>query len=452
MKNPARAQIKESTGNVHFTAGERWPGGALELVASTDTPGASELLWWRRGKAVITLELEYQGETYRAMPLPPVDLLLPRRTQGSGEIRPIFEQMCKILQKLCALPEAQAGIVGFWVISTWFADCLFAPPVLSVYGANMTRAMHLFRVLRCLCRRGLLIAGLTPGKLQGLPWAFQPTLLLTQPSRNAQNLLLASSFQDVHVPTPAGDFQNFSCPKAIFTGSAPLPPLWATQTIALPLSPLDDGVVRPSERMLAKVADYFQPRMLTYRLKRWAEVRNSRFVATGLRSPLREVASTLGSCIQGDDDLAARFVTDVPEPDADQGADLLDVALLEVLWPRLHRRAANQAPVEIRIKAELAKDIATFVLAAGDDQKFTAEMVGIRIALLGFDTKRDQRGSKVQLTPQTSRRIHQLASKLDPLKSVSGCPDCEQMLAERQPDPAAETVISKDVEMPDVGI
>ena len=59
-------------------------------------------------------------------------------------------------------------------------------------------------------------------------------------------------------------------------------------------------------------------------------------------------------------------------------------------------------------------------------------MVGSRVQELGLEQKRKKGGSKLLLTPETSRRIHQLARKLDPVKHVPGCPDCEKAGGDRQ--------------------
>ena len=197
--------------------------------------------------------------------------------------------------------------MAFWVISTWFAEFLFAPVTLWISGPDAVRAMLLFRILRYLCRRGVILAGLTPGKLQALPMAFRPTLLLSQPSSSVLKLLFASTFRGVLVPGRAGEVQDLRCAKAIFGGTRALPPLWNSQTVHLPLSPLDDPASHPSERSLMKAEDYFQSRLLQYRLDHWSQVRDSRFTATGLDSRTRESANAICACIRAMTNLHANW-------------------------------------------------------------------------------------------------------------------------------------------------
>ena len=78
----------------------------------------------------------------------------------------------------------------------------------------------------------------------------------------------------------------------------------------------------------------------------------------------------------------------------------------------------------MKMKAEFTANVNTYLLAAGETQEFTAEMVGKRTVLLGLAHRRTKHGSHLLLNPQTSRRIHQLARNLDLGKQVSWCPEC----------------------------
>ena len=84
------------------------------------------------------------------------------------------------------------------------------------------------------------------------------------------------------------------------------------------------------------------------------------------------------------------------------------------------------------MKSELTAEINTFLLATGERQEISAEAVGSRVVLLGLDQKRKKLGSMLLLTPKTSRRIHQLAHKVDPAKRIKGCLECERITADRQ--------------------
>ncbi len=436
MKTSALAQKNGVVEDVRLTPGKNFPdGSALELVSPTGF-GSAELLLWTKQKTMSAREIEHRGNIYRPLPLAPSfqqALLFPRSAKGIRSIKQIFDEITKVLKKFPALPEPQAALVAFWAISTWFADLQFSPVTLCISGPDVARAMLLLQILRYICRRGLILAGLTPAKLLALPVTFRPTLLLQQPSSSALKLLLGSNFSGVFVAGSGGDIQDLRCAKAIFTGIRTLPALWNGQTIQLPLSPLDEVTTQPAERILENIGNYFQPRLLQYRLDHWREVRRSRFSVTGLRSPTRELANALGACVPDDDDLVGQLAPLLAAQDQDALPFCnLDMAMMEILWPRLHPQSNDAPTAEMKMEAEFTAQINTFLLAAGQQERVSSEVVGSRVQELGLEQKRKKGGSKLLLTPETSRRIHQLARKLDPVKHVPGCPDCEKAGGDRQ--------------------
>ena len=80
-------------------------------------------------------------------------------------------------------------------------------------------------------------------------------------------------------------------------------------------------------------ADYFQPRLLQYRLDHAQRVRESRFVAPDLRLPTRELARKLGACIQGDAELALQVIPLLRPQDDSVDRCNLDCAIVVVVWP-----------------------------------------------------------------------------------------------------------------------
>lgn len=420
---------------VCFTNSECFPdGSALEQISISGKSDSPTLLLQTKKTNRIAPEIVYRGRTYRpALPSSEIgkSILLPDGVKGYDSAGRLFNQLSKVFIKFCALPELQAALLASWVISTWFADQMFNPPTLWIIGADVIRVMHLFEILRRLCRRPLTLTGLTSARLSSLPMALHPTLLVSAPGSSVLKTLLESNFRDLLVPGPEGVAQDLRCAKAVYTGTKDLPRPWMDQVIQLPLSPLDDGTARrATEQDLAKLQSLFQPRLLQYRLDHWQAARDSGFVATGLRPETRELANALAACIPTDEKLVRQLPSLLAAQDDDAlCACSLDTAILEVLWPRIHRQSdGTSQEAEMKMKAEFTANVNTYLLAAGETQEFTAEMVGKRTVLLGLAHRRTKHGSHLLLNPQTSRRIHQLARNLEPEKRVEACTECERIV------------------------
>ena len=244
---------------------------------------------------------------YPCRPISPNRVLLPDGAKAYGSIKRLFAKIANVLKQL-SLPETQASLLAIWIISTWVSDQLFSPPTLWISGPDVVRVMRLFEILRCFCRRGMVVPGLTASKLQFLPMSLRPTLLLCDPSLNVLKTLMQANFRGVLVPGSDGIARDLRCAKAIYTSTRDLPQPWASQTVHLPLSPLDDPARHASEEKLVKLEKLFQPLLLQYRLDHWQTVRDSRFAAD-VPPAARELANALGACVQTDDELTAKLPT-----------------------------------------------------------------------------------------------------------------------------------------------
>src|ERR1700693_3994919 len=164
---------------------------------------------------------------------------------------------------------------------------------------------------------------------------------------------------------------------------------------------------------------------MQYRLYQAKQVRESVFVAPDLRFPTRELAREVGACIQGDADLALQVVPLLRSQDDIIDRCSLDHAIIEVLWPRVHRTIEDAAAANMKIGAELTPEVSTFLLCCGETRRYSREQVGKRVAKLELSTKDTNAGTLLVLDRRTSRQVHRLAAAYRIDKSVPGCPDCQ---------------------------
>ena len=252
----------QAASRVFRTFGEIFPDGSvLELVA----PSAGEqpdLLLWDRTKILISPEIEHRGKLYRAETLHTSILRatrFPREPVGYGTIRQLFTELAGAFEEYLAFSNPAAEQAAFWVLTTWFPECLSSPPALWVSGADIGRAASFFGLLHCLCRRALKVAGITRSGFLSLPLAFRPTLLVNQPSLSAgmQELWRESNYRGFFVPGSRGVVLDVSSSKAIFMGMAGAATSPSAEHLHLALFPAGRELPSLDEVALTGTAEYF---------------------------------------------------------------------------------------------------------------------------------------------------------------------------------------------------
>jgi hypothetical protein len=428
------ANRTENTGSsarpILRTCGEVFADGSvLELVASSDAIRPN-LLLSNRTRMVIASEVEYHGQLYRPEELDSSVLRatrLPSKPIGYGTIRHLLTELADTFEKFLAFSRSASELTSFWVLTSWFPDCLSSPPALWISGADIGRAASFLGLLHCLCRRALKVAGVTRSGFLSLPSAFRPTLLVNQPtlSTGLQNLWHESNYRGFCVPGSRGVVLDVSGSKAIFAGMAGATTRPSAGHLHVPLFPADRELPFLDELTLARTADYFLPRLLQYRLDHAKKVREARFAVSDLKCPTRDLASKLGACVQGDAELARRVIPLLPPEDDGIGQCNLDCAIIQVLWPRLHSGPTNANATRVKIEAELTAEVNTFLLSCGETISYSREEVGIRVASLELSRKRMNTGSILLLDSLTNHRVHQLARGYRIAEKVPGCALCQ---------------------------
>jgi hypothetical protein len=396
------------------TFGELFPDGAvLELVASADVDQLS-LILSKRNSTVIAFEIEHCGQRYQAEELHGSirrAIRFPCKPKAYGTIRQLFTKLVATFEEFLGLSKAEAERAGFWVLTTWFCDCLASPPTLWVSGADLGRAAEFFALLHCLCRRAIRVAGVTRAGFLSLPMTFRPTLLVNQPGLPVavRTLWRETNFRGSVVPNCRGVVLDVTSSKAVFTGMEGATPSPNAENLHLALFPADRELPLLDDAALRTIANYFLPRLLQYRLEQAKKVCESRFTVADLRFPIREVAQKLGACVQDDPELALKVVPLLISQYDSIGQCNLDVAIVQVLWPRLHPSPTTTSAMKVKIEAELTAEVNTFLLACGETLQYSREEIGIRVASFEFTRKHTNTGTILLLSNATNRRVHGLA-------------------------------------------
>jgi hypothetical protein len=189
------------------TAGEVFPDGSMiELVRDAGAHSRLLLLMWRNGKATVSDRIEYGGQIYVPIELDSTlaqAVRLPTLSVNYGTTSSLFTQIKDLLSQYADVNEKDIAILSYFVLRTWFSDCMSDAPCLFVIAPHAAAEAHiLFLLLSCLCRHALLLGEFTRSIVASLLVPFlQPTVLIDQPdlSRSALRQLRATNIRGRHV-------------------------------------------------------------------------------------------------------------------------------------------------------------------------------------------------------------------------------------------------------------
>ena len=108
------------------------------------------------------------------------DLSLPNRLLTCNGSAELFAQISATIANFVILRPDQLRIVAAFVLASWFPDCFEAAPYLFIVGPLGSGKTKLLKLLRCLCRRGLIVGDIRSGSLYKLIDDWNPTLIIDE--------------------------------------------------------------------------------------------------------------------------------------------------------------------------------------------------------------------------------------------------------------------------------
>jgi hypothetical protein len=402
---------------------------ALELIAEQIANGHLTFLVWDGRRAKVSPRFEHHGLIYEPCPLDPSvahGIRFPSKKATYGSTRHLFEQIVDLIKNNFDLPVSGAQLLTFFSFSSWFADCLPTAPGLIISGSGDGEAGALLDLLGCLCRRSLILSGITAEGFSGLPMHLHPTLLIDRPRLTAQLrvLLRASNRKGLRVPR-RGRLLDLHWSKALYCGTDIPDRDIADFMIHVAVAPAERHRLALDEQSREDVANKFQAQFLAYRLANYRKVANSRFDVPEFAYPMRGLAHALGACIADDKQLALSLVPLLQQRDeqlrSERGSQE-ERAIIEAVLACFHRGDKNQVSV-----AYIADFVNSILRARGEILEFSSEEIGRKLNALGLYKKRTNAGMSLILSRENSHRVHDLARRYDvpPAPDVAAqCADC----------------------------
>lgn len=412
------------------TAGESFPDATIDLVADPSDSYRLNLLLWDGSSATVAPRIECSS--YEPIALEPSlvhAVQWPKCPIQYGSTRNLFDRVLSLITQHIEIQDTSARLLTYFVLSTWFPDRLSLAPGLAGLGPADSEGVQLLRLLRCLCRRSMLLAEASQASLLSLPLQLSPSLLMNRPmlTRPLRSFLGSSNRRGLGT-VKRGKVLEVCCPKAVYFGMDEIPQDIASIMIQVPLSSaaapksvLEDGT-------LNKIAAELQGKMLAYRLANYSRVRISHLHGMNFTHQTREIAMNLAACIVDDAELASGVVPLLKEQDdhtRGQPDRKLDVAILGAVLACLHEKKSDRVQVK-----EITALANTLLRTQGEIVECRPEEVGHRLDRLSLGRTRQNEGMFLLLGRDTSRLVHRLALGYGvswDVTFVPDCPDCKML-------------------------
>jgi len=355
-------------------------------------------------------EIEYGGRRHHVPQLPPglqKSLLLPTQFSNYGSARQLFDDICALLQQHASLLENQCKLLTYWCLASWFPDFLPCIPRLTITGPAFAADL-LLRVLRTVCRRPVLLAGMGPAALRVIPFdELMPTLLIRE-ERLSEKMaaLLDASDQPGYLVVSGKDVRQFYCAKCLYLGEAGTGKAGKLPGIHVHVARNRPSPVRslPFDHLTQDL----QNRLFYYRAVNHDYVESSMFGVSGFMPEFCAVGRALGAPIVDDPELQIGVIELLKEQNeqaqVDRASGLNAIVLRAVLF---HCHQDDQQEAFVR---EIATTVNQIYNQEGESLKVSNESVGHVLRSLGLYTRRlGSTGRGLTLDNAMRLRAHELA-------------------------------------------
>ena len=251
------------------------------------------------------------------------------------------------LAKFSGIPSQDLTAAAFWILTSWFPDVLPVLPTLIVASPSSGEARKFFRILRCFCRRGVLLTELGPNGFLSLPMFLRPTLIVEQANLDRRMRGLFRAAAGMYVAS-GGEFLDLRCARAVFCEQDDLDADLHDGCLRVSLFPPATAVPAFDKSDEEKLAAEFLPRLLRFRCNNFRRVSDSVFDAPAFTTGIRDVARSLGACVVGDPKLEAGIIELLSSQDTDLRASFAtrpDVAIIIAMLALLHERTEDKISV-----------------------------------------------------------------------------------------------------------
>jgi hypothetical protein len=329
----------------------------------------------------------------------------------------------------------------YFLLAILFPECASIWPFAAVVSPDTVASSLLLRMVACVSIRSLQIGDVTLGSILTLPQSRRPRLLLIDQlasSRELERALRAMSRPGSPV-LRKGEFFDVSIPTLVCTAE-PLRDRWVLdQAVQITLTPTRGPLPNLDSQTLSESAGTLREKLLRYRERNLAKVRNSHCDAPQLVSPMREIASMLANSIV-DEAALQRLVPMLLAPqDRDvrvRRTDSVFATEIEAAFVLSHEPKRRQALI-----GKITAIANAIFLERGETIELHPREMGNHLRALGFFSERlGSAGRGIVFTTELRRNLHDLARAYD-VRTIptNPCKFCKEAGAQSGEPPDRQT-------------
>jgi hypothetical protein len=342
-----------------------------------------------------------------------------------GTTANLFDAIHDFLALHPALTAESIQKLTYFAFALQFPECCNIWPFASVLAPDTVGSSLFLRMFSCVCITPLQIGDITLNSLVTLSQSRRPSLLLIDqltPNRELERVLRIMS-RPGSLIFHYGEFRDVSIPTLVCTAE-PLRDRWTLdQGLQVTLIPTRGPLPGFDSETLNESARKLRGKLLSYRVRNLAKVRNAHCDAPQLSSPMREIANMLGSCIVDDDSLQSLVPMVLQPQDQDVRArrtDSVHAVEIEAALFLSHETKRGQARI-----GEITTIANGILKGRGESIQLDPREVGNHLRALGlFSERLGRTGRGIRFTSAIRRKIHDLARAYD-VRSLQGHARCE---------------------------
>jgi hypothetical protein len=417
-----------------MTCGEYFSAGTqIELVRPDPRRDKLALLVSKGGVVTETSCAEHDGVSY--VPAEPNGSILramyiPSGVSEYGTTQSLFAEIMRVFTSRFSLSYATATLLSHFVFATWFADCFVTAPRMLIYGPPEESAT-LLQLLAATCRRAVLLGDVSISTWSSALNEMRPTLLITtrRLRASARQFLEASKMRNQYVPCKGKLLDLFGA-QVIYESSPSGDRSLHDSAICATVTSACGQLLVLSDQDRAQIANDIQRKLLLYRLRNYAKVRESKFDVADFIAPVRSHARTLGASIVNAPELKSSLIAALRGQDEDARTERffsLESVLVEALVLLCHEKLTSASATV----GEIAEKMNVIFQGRGEALKLAPRKVGnVLRALQFFPGRLGSAARGISLLAADRQRIHEIAREFDVPTihdGVVGCAQCAAM-------------------------
>src|ERR1035437_6067076 len=374
----------------------------VEIVRDPNEPSRLAFLRWNNGTPAILHEIDRDGKRY----VPPpkgagllAKIVLPDRMNPSGSTRELASDLESVISRFVEIdPDDVQKSVSF-VLSSWFPECFETVPYLWLLGLFGGAKTTLLKVLRCLCRRSVLVGDIRAAGLYRLAHETDITLLIDEVeldgSRSASEMARLLRSGNTRGTDTIRNGQRFStfCFKVLASRLPPTDGALSSRSLFVSMRPTTKSLPVLDELAQRRIIQEFQSRMLAFRFENLSQMKQYQFPQQELQDltpRMKQLAMVLLAPLHDDAQRQANLIAILRDgDDANRVTQSLEPEWLvvEALFRMCDEYHPDGGQLCEMLVGGVADEVNYMLKLRGEGPPLTAHKVGRVLKAQGIKTK-----------------------------------------------------------------